>query len=186
MINSVEPEITECSFETDRLLVKEWHSLTPGDWQRRDLGAVVAGMLTEQVTRALPETWQGPYSPERARAWIRERDEEGPTTLVVDKATGNAVGMMILHVSQAPDERVGSEVRLGYLLAEGAWGKGFASELVAGFIAWCRGHTHISSIAAGVAWDNPASRRVLEKNDFSAVQTKDDGEGEQLFRLHLR
>ena len=40
-----------CVLETERLLVKEWHSLSlDGD----DLIRVVADLLTEPVTRSLP------------------------------------------------------------------------------------------------------------------------------------
>ncbi len=53
-------------------------------------------------------------------------------------------------------------VRLGYLLAERGWGRGMASELVAGFVGWCR-ENGVVSISGGVAIDNPASARVLVK-----------------------
>ena len=68
---------------------------------------------------------------------------------------------MILHDTDTT--ATGSvEVRLGYLLAENAWGKGFASELIEGFVDWCRGQEAITSLAGGVEADNAASRRVLE------------------------
>ena len=176
-----------CTFETERLLVKEWHSLSSNDWQQEDLAAVVAGILTEPITRSLPPTWQGGYSLDRAREWIKERDEEGITLLVIDKSTHRAVGLMILFEMQAEESIGGSEVRLGYLLSEAAWGKGIASELVGGFVSWCRGQESLSSIAGGVAHDNYASKRVLEKNGFQLVQSGDDVEqGEQLYLLNLR
>lgn len=39
--------LSACTFETERLLVKEWHSLSPSDWQQEDLAEVVAAILTE-------------------------------------------------------------------------------------------------------------------------------------------
>jgi ribosomal-protein-alanine N-acetyltransferase len=93
---------------------------------------------------------------------------------------------MILFEMEA-EGSCGTEVRLGYLVSEASWGQGFASELVDGFIGWCRKHTSISSIAGGVAPDNPASKRVLEKNGFQLVQTAHEIDPEEeLYRLSLR
>ncbi len=175
-----------CAFETERLLVKEWHALSPHDWQQQDLAHVVATMLAEPVTRSLPSSWQGDYTVERARAWVKERDHEGTTLLVVEKSAKQAVGLIILFETDAEDSSNGIEVRLGYLLAEPAWGKGFASELVRGLVAWCRGQASISSIAGGVARENPASKRVLTKNGFHLVQREGEiAQDEQFFRLQL-
>lgn len=175
-----------CAFETERLLVKEWHALSSRDWQQQDLASVVATMLTEPVTRSLPASWQGSYTVERARKWIEERDREGTTLLVVDKSAKQAVGFMILFETDAENGGDGIEVRLGHLLSESAWGQGFASELVRGFVSWCRKQASISSIAGGVARENTPSKRVLEKNGFRLEQHEDESvQDEQLFRLHL-
>jgi RimJ/RimL family protein N-acetyltransferase len=175
-----------CTFETDRLLAKVRLSLSSSDWQQQDLARVVAAMLTEPVTRLLPTSWQGSYTVERAREWMEERDDEGTTLLVVDKSTHQVVGLMLLFEMNTEDDGVSIEVRLGYLLSESAWGKGFASELVKGFVDWCREQPAISSIAGGVAHDNPASKRVLEKNGFCLIQREDEVvQNEQFFRLQL-
>ena len=47
--------------------------------------------------------------------------------------------MMILHETDAENVMGGVEVRLGYLVSEAAWGRGFATELVKGLFDWCRG-----------------------------------------------
>jgi ribosomal-protein-alanine N-acetyltransferase len=177
----------DCSFVTQRLLVKEWHSLSAEDWERQPLGHVVAALLTEPVTRWLPTSWQGPYTKERARRWIEERDGEGATLLIIDRSSGAPVGLVILSESNSQDVAGGIEVRLGYLLAEPAWGKGIASELLSGFVAWCRQQAAISRIVGGVDPDNVASQRVLEKNGFLRVQNTDQvTQDEWIFRLNLR
>jgi RimJ/RimL family protein N-acetyltransferase len=166
--------------------VKEWHSLQASDWQPQELPHIVADLLTDPVTRSLQPSWQGSYTVERARTWIRERDQEGTTLIVVNKPNGQAVGLMILFEMEA-EGSCGTEVRLGYLMSEASWGQGFASELVDGFVGWCREHTSISSIAGGVALDNPASKRVLEKNGFELIQTAHEIDPEEeLYRLSLR
>ncbi|MGB3635831.1 MAG: GNAT family N-acetyltransferase, partial [Rubrobacteraceae bacterium] len=107
--------------------------------------------------------------------------------LIVEKSTGQAIGLTILFETDAGSVPGGIEIRIGYLLSEPAWGKGYATELIRGFIGWSRGHTKIHSLAGGVKRGNAASARILEKNGFHAVP--DDGEvghHEQIFRLILR
>ena len=179
--------LRNCTFETGRLLVKDWHTVSSSDWRSRELADVVLAMLTERVTRSLPATWQSICTTGRAREWIEERDREGPTLLVVDKLTQRAVGLMFLFEMKAEGCADDRDVRLGYLLSEDSWGKGIASELVDGFVRWCREQGTISSIAGGVAPDNPASARVLDKNGFRLLGGGDAlTQDERTYRLSLR
>jgi len=176
-----------CSFETDRLIVGEWHSFPPTDRRQDSLAQVVATILTEPVTKTLPTAWQGSYTASRAREWIRERDQEGTTLLVIDKSTKEPVGLVILIEVDSENAIDGIEIRLGYLLSEPAWGKELATELVMGFVTWCRTQAPIATLAGGVDADHPASMRVLEKNGFRPVE----GGGEtspnhRLYRLRLK
>ena len=97
--------------------------------------------------------------------------------LVVERASGEVAGLVILFETLLDQ---GIEVRLGYLLAPPFWGKGLASELVSWLVRWCRAQDGIDSLAGGVSVDNPASRRVLEKNGFLHSER---GEGEDILRL---
>lgn len=175
--------MNSCAFETDRLSVREWRRGPSNHEHQRGLAHVVAAMLTEAVTRSLPVSWQGIFTTERARAWIDERDKEGTLLIVVETLTHQIVGLVILSETQV-EGRV--EVRIGYLLSEDVWGKGMASELVDGFVKWCHGQTSISSIVGGVAVDNLASRRVLEKNGFTPANNEGEHvENEVFYRLSL-
>jgi ribosomal-protein-alanine N-acetyltransferase len=175
-----------CSFETSRLVVDEWHRWAKHGRSDSSLLHVIPSIMTEPVTRSLPSHWQGAYDVDRARGWIAERDREGPTLMVADRSTGEALGLLILHELEADDEE-GVDIRLGYMLAERAWGRGLASELVAGFVDWCRSQGGIRSIAGGVAHDNPASIRVLEKNGFRPLrETQQHSDGELIFELSLK
>ena len=172
-----------CSFVTQRLVVKEWHSLSADEWTPQDLADVVKTMLTTRVTRSLPPTWQGAYTRERAHEWVKERDREGVTLLAVERSSRMPVGLVIL--SERNHEGVGgAEVRLGYLLAEATWGRGLAGELVQGFVEWCR-KARVATVVGGVARDNVPSRRVLEKNGF-VCDHRTEGAAEQLFKLRLQ
>ncbi|MGF1471251.1 MAG: GNAT family N-acetyltransferase [Rubrobacteraceae bacterium] len=173
-----------CTFETDRLSVDEWHSSTLDD---EELARVVANLLTGPVTRSLPVSWRGRYTEDRARTWIEERDNEGTTLLVVERSTDRAIGLIILFETDPGSAPDGIEVRIGYLLSETVWGRGYATELVRGFVGWCRGQPSIHSLAGGVERGNAASARVLEKNGFHAVPGDEEvGSDEQVFRLILR
>lgn len=90
-----------CKYDTDRLTVREWHSLSADEWQERDLAHVVTAILTEPVTQSLPTEWRGAYSDARAREWIRDRDIEGTTVLAIEMTTKQAVGLIILHETNA-------------------------------------------------------------------------------------
>ena len=168
----------EYRYSTERLLVCEWRSTSPDDWNQEELAVVVKNILTPKVTQSLPPAWQGNYTSERASSWIEERDDEATTLLVIEKSTRTAIGFIILF--NCTD---GRDIRLGYLLAEIAWGKGLASELIGGFVEWCKKNA-ISSVTGGVESDNNASKRVLEKNGFVAKPLTND-KSEQMFVLRI-
>ena len=78
------------------------------------------------------------------------------------------VALVFLHQTwHASSAR--SELRLGYLVAESQWGKGFGTELVRGVVAWASARP-IGSIIAGVLAANAPSIRVLEKCGFTRIQ----------------
>ncbi len=112
----------------------------------------------------------------RAAAWIEERDDESTTLIAIERDTERAVGLVILF--EIPNEEVddGVDIRLGYLLAERDWGRGLATELVAGLVAWCRSSGRVRSIAGGVEIDNPASAQVMVKNSFAPTGQRQEGE----------
>ena len=167
-----------CAFQTARLQVKEWHSLTPEEWPEQSLVNAVTGIMTDRVTRTLPAAWQGEYTLDRARQWIEERDREGLTLLAVSRATGAAVGMVIVHEAAA-EESLGIELRIGYILGEMAWGTGLGTELVGGLVGWARDNG-VVWILGGVERGNLASQRVLEKNGFIPVPEDDSDEPDEL------
>lgn len=171
----------DATFTTERLRAAEWH-----DAERThvdpDLPAIVAAMLTAPVTRWLPPHWQGPYTRARAEDWIAERDDEGPVLLVENQETAEPLGLVLLFEEPVAG---GVDVRLGYLLAESAWGRGYGGELLGGLVAWCRGRDEVRSIIGGVAPENAASIRLLERHGF--VRESEPAPGEDLtYRLVLR
>lgn len=169
-----------CSFTTQRLAVREWH--TRSEFPPQRLADFVSALLTTRVTQSLPAAWHGPYAVDRAQEWMKDRDREGVTLLAVERASRTPVGLVIL--TETDHESGGSEVRLGYLLTESVWGQGLATELVRGFAEWCR-TADVATIVAGVTRDNVASRRVLEKSGFLCDPSTEDA-AEQRFELRLQ
>ncbi|MDE1463673.1 GNAT family N-acetyltransferase [Spartinivicinus poritis] len=155
---------TKYYFETSRLLITEWHSIDNNPHLQINLADTIKKILTPSVTHSLPADWQNIHTDDHAKNWIKARDSEGVTLLIIEKQTNIPIGLFIL----TKDEDLSCEaaLRIGYILEEPAWGKGFASELIEGFIVWCS-HNKISLLTAGIDKGNIASKRVLEKNGFT-------------------
>lgn len=166
-------------FDTNRLTVREWHSVPDTDWNMRPLSEVIARLLTPAVTASLPAAWQGEYSIDRAEKWIAELDEEATTLLVIEKSSAEAIGLLIVYEMPVSDDAE-PEIRIGYLLAEHSWGQGFASELVNGFIDELKRSGGAVTVFAGVSADNPASVRVLEKAGFEESEPEDSADQDEL------
>ncbi len=130
-------------------------------------------MLTVCSTVALPESWRGDFSVERARAWIAARDGESSTLLVTEIESKRAIGLVILV--DLPLDESAVDVRIGYVIAEGMWGRGLATELLSGLIDWARAQPSIHTLTGGVDLTNRASVRVLEKTGFQRISNGDGG-----------
>jgi RimJ/RimL family protein N-acetyltransferase len=172
----------DCAFLTKRLAVSPWHRASHE--HGIDLARAVAAILTPKTTQALPLAWQGEYTVARARRWIAERDGESTALLLVDRNSGEPVGLMLLH-EDAKEHDTQRQLRIGYVIKETDWGKGIASELVAGLVDWARSQPQIGSIIAGVEPQNAASVRVLTKNGFSCTGHDSTGETDT-YALELR
>ena len=157
------------AFETDRLSVGRWHEFA--DSLETDLAGVVAEMLTVRTTVGLPESWRGEHSIDSARDWINDRDGDAWMLLVIESASQQPAGLLIL--AEAPLPGTGVDLRIGYLLAEKIWGQGLATELVMGLADWARTQPGIHTLTGGVDPTNRASVRVLEKCGFELIDDPD-------------
>ena len=172
----------EPGFRTDRLDVSEWHEATRTLGSEVSLLEIVRAFLTPDVTSRLPSGWPGEFSDRRARDWIADRDAEGTTLLASSRDTGQPVGLVLLYESLGAAEL--PELRLGYLIEESQWGRGFASEMVKGVVAWARSAS-FGSIVAGVSSDNVPSQRVLEKSGFVRMSDESEEPSEVFYRIDL-
>ena len=170
--------LDDCEFVTARLQVGSWSAV--GRRAGLDLAEVIAELLTERTTVALPESWQGSHTVDRARAWIEERDAESPTLLVMEAASARPVGLVVLAETPLDDSMV--DVRIGYVIAEEAWGRGLATELLSGLIDRMRIEPLVHTLTGGVDLTNHASVRVMENNGFHRIS---DNESTATYQLDV-
>lgn len=174
--------MSACRFETDRLRVENWNgALGKGD-ARAALLAALADLLTPAVTKYLPEPMRLAEGAGAIEAWAVARDAESDVFTVRDRKTQTLLGLLILGADR--DATGDLTIRLGFLLAESAWGQGYATELVRGLVAWCESQELPGQLLGGVEPDNAASAAVLTKAGFARVAGMASGEAE-IFRLVL-
>ncbi|MHA3977002.1 GNAT family N-acetyltransferase [Halovulum sp. GXIMD14794] len=149
-------------FFTVRLEVADWGPVLANGEARRWLEAELAGVLTPAVLAPLPKALALDGA---VGDWIDARAAESRVMLVRDRDGGALLGLLILA------EAAPGEAHLGYLLAERAWGRGVATELVRGLMA----EAGPVRWRAGVDAGNPASARVLEKCGFLPEARSPDG-----------
>jgi RimJ/RimL family protein N-acetyltransferase len=159
--------LDDCEFVTARLQVGPWHAAA----QRAglDLAGVIGELLTDRTTVALPDSWHENYTVERARTWIDERDAESPTLLAMEAASARPIGLVIL--AEIPLDESMVDVRIGYVIAEASWGRGFATELLSGLIDWMRNEPLVHTLTGGVDLANHASVSVMENNGFHRISS---------------
>ncbi len=143
--------LSRCAFDTERLAAGPWHEIAIEDPGKNGLADVVASMLTPAVTRQLPEPWAGEDTADRARAWIAERDDEGATLLVLERASGRPIGLVLLfeEPSGRDEGRSAVGVRLGYLLAEESRGR---ATRPSSWRAWSTGAGTVKSLRSLERW----------------------------------
>jgi len=108
--------------------------------------------------------WDGSLAKERS-AFVGPDDKDATTLRARSLSTGESIGLLILFEEPlANTDR--AALRIGYLITEAARGQGFATELVTGFVEWCRKRPWVASISGGVEPDNVASAVVLTRTGF--------------------
>jgi RimJ/RimL family protein N-acetyltransferase len=168
---------------TERLLLR------PG-WGE-DAPALARAIGEEAIVRNLASApW--PYRLADAEAFLAPRPFDPlNASLLVFRRTAAAPEL----VGTIGFARMASgEVDLGYWIAFGHWGKGYASEAGAAMVEIARHGLRLDRLTAGHFLDNPASGRVLEKIGFrptgEVVRRYSVGRGAEapcrMFALDLR
>ena len=152
----------------------EWNKATPfrvdtarlimSPVRARDLTAFhrIAGQAS--IARMLVNL-EHPLSLSAAENWLaksRFRGRLGFMVGIYDRQ-GNLLGAIGLG---------GLSTSLVYFLNEEVRGQGIASEAVHGFLGYAVARFNLNTVFAGVFTDNPASRHILQKENFAVTGTK--------------
>lgn len=149
-------------FRTPRLSVRNWkvELADPRLWVRLEDDLVT--LLTLEVLKHLPPSMQ--LQGREISNWIDERRAESDILLARQSRGNHLIGLMVLAMSS--DTEAIPSLHIGYLIAQTAWGNGYAPELLQGLQdALTPGP--VVRLIAGVGRDNPGSARVLEKTGFT-------------------
>ena len=135
---------------------------------RRNLATLLPDLLTPDVIAHLPPFFG--LTDQNIDQWIDARDAESDIYLIREIGTGTIIGLMF------PTPPFNNDIHLGYFLGQTTWGKGYASELLAGLVL------HVPKtgfrLLGGVGRENPASAYVLRKTGFQLVPELSDTETE--------
>ncbi len=109
-------------------------------------------------------------TPEESRAWIERNlahgQEPGLGIFVFrEQQTRRFVGRGAIRRIEIGGRE---EVEVGYAVAAGLWGQGFATEMATALVRWAESCANVRSLVAYYTEPaNAASRRVLEKVGFA-------------------
>lgn len=170
------------TFATERLLVEQWGADLADQGRYRQLCGDLERILTPRVLNFLPQPLHVGTRENSIENWISKRDVEADMYTVRRANDRQLVGLLLL--AEITDADGSATIHLGYLFAENAWGKGYATELLRGLIPWLGRHGEAKALFAGVQKGHDASVRVLQKTGFRKVHRAPDGETD-MFTLRI-
>jgi RimJ/RimL family protein N-acetyltransferase len=147
--------MTKIVFQTERLIVRQF--------QASDLEALLAYRNDPEVWRY--QGWGAGFSSQQTQQFIadmstRTPGELGWTQLAIEtRASATMIGDVALNAL----EFEAKTAMIGYTLARGAWGHGYALEAVTGTLKHAFENLAVHRIRANCDARNDASWRLLEK-----------------------
>ena len=133
-------------------------------WEARDVGCVESARL--DAATAGRTTLPGPAGEGDgldwiSRQWRRQEDRDGISLAICDQASDTAHGAVVLLLTSEP-----GVADVGYWLAPGARGQGYATHAVRLIACWALTVAGFARVGALVDPDNTPSRHVLERARF--------------------
>ena len=144
--------------ETQRLWLR-WPKLADAS----AIATYVSDYAVAKMTARIPH----PYPPSEAENFVfrtRKANSDGAGVGLVitpNSRPHEAVGAIFLNPTEAD-----GELEIGYWIGVPFWGRGYASEAVAAMIQTGFGLSSANKVIGSVRTNNPASKRVLERNGF--------------------
>jgi RimJ/RimL family protein N-acetyltransferase len=140
-------------------------NLTPLD--RETAQAIVDG---DRAGRAWHEQFPREDDRDGVGAWLRHGDPVFGNFVIVEQASGQAVGTIGFF---GPPDETGT-VMVGYGLVEPVRGRGYATEALQALVRYAARQSAAKRLVADTAKDNVPSQRVLEKAGFAKTHETDD------------
>ena len=161
-------------FGTDRLSFAHWAETIAVPVARRNLVKQLPDLLAPDVIAHLPPFFD--LTDQNIDQWIDARAAESDIYLIRETGTDAIIGLLFLTPP------FNNDIHIGYLLGRSTWGKGYASELLAGLVS--RVPKTGFRLLGGVGRKKPASAHVLRKTGFHVVPELSDAETE-MFAITL-
>ncbi|WP_372771038.1 GNAT family N-acetyltransferase [Pseudoalteromonas sp.] len=133
-------------------------------------------ILSDEVTEHLPPSFQGITTEHAAKTWLNEQVQSSQVYGLYLNEMAQLAGLLIIYVEN-------HHAHIGYLFAKSHWGKGLATELLTGLIAYGKSQNDWHVINGGVSTENTASAHVLTKQGF--VKTPSNSNDMLHFELTL-
>ena len=144
------------SYQTTRLKIGEVFNSK----QDSEFLVSVIEILTPSVVESLPPYFHDVNSIPSAQKWLAQVISDGRLFIVKLIGESKAIGFVFLSTENSGDTHI------GYLLGEPYWGKGYATEILKGLIDFIKSEDQVTRLIAGVATDNVASIKLLQKLGF--------------------
>lgn len=172
-------------FKTQRTIIKPWRVLEESQLSKFKLLEEVKSILSPNVVKDLPDSWQHLYGLEEIEEWVKEQNKECYFYGIEYSESNELIGLLFLYSENEDERNPTLDLRLGYLLKESKWGKGLASEIIKALVFWSKEQKVIGSISGGVEIGNMGSIKVFEKNGF-VKSNHEMPSGVLLYELKLR
>ncbi|GAA5184278.1 GNAT family protein [Rugosimonospora acidiphila] len=124
----------------------------------------------ERGDRAWHEEFPVPDDQDAARSFLRDPHDVFGSFVIVEQATGLAIGT-IGFFGPPDDDGI---AMLGYGLVPSARGRGYATEALRGLMGYAFAQGSVRLLVADTLRDNVASQRVLEKAGFARTHSTDE------------
>lgn len=171
------------SFETTRLEIKTYDFSKNTSKEVNELTLILPSMLTNSVTRFLPDHWHNLASQKDVEDWLDDRLNEGLLLTIHRKTDEEIIGLLILGEFSGKHAQESLVLHLGFLFSESVWGQGYASELIQGLIQLCKQLENVKAVIGGVNRGNFASIALLKKNGFVQQQDSTEIDDTIFFRI---
>ncbi|WP_261841454.1 GNAT family N-acetyltransferase [Aliamphritea ceti] len=162
-------------YETARLKVYELLQ-NSAQADKADLLNQAVEVLSPAVVENLPGYFHGINTVAAANEWLDRMLAESRLFMLRLTEVDTIIGFVFVYAGDNKDAHI------GYLLAERYWGKGLASEVLAGLIHYAESMTDWQVLIAGVDKANVASSGLLTKLKF--IRQPSDGDS-VFYHYHL-